>query len=122
VVDSGVSYTLVPVADLKSILEELHGLGVNCQEPGDKDSLVSTQKCQVEKFEKLPELRIMLKTDSGSKELIMPPEAYLEKSDSDNTYKLKLISNTQTFGSNTADRYWVVGATFLHYYYTIFDY
>ena len=55
-----------------------------------------------------------------TKDLKLPKEAYMEPRDGG--YKLKLVPNETNFGRDKSSNYWVMGAIFLHNYYSIYDY
>lgn len=59
--------------------------------------------------------------DSGDKILRLPPQSYLKENDNQK-YKLTMVSNPTSFGSKAQERYWVMGAQFFHYYYSIYDF
>lgn len=81
-----------------------------------------TQTCQVSNFENLPSIRLRIFSEEANKhkDLILPKEAYLEQSNG--SYQLKLIMSETNFGLNQNTQYWVMGAVFLHYYYSIYDF
>ena len=67
----------------------------------------------------------------SSKTLKLPKESFLKPIEQniysqinakDKQYKLTLVPYSTDFGSNHNSRYWVLGAAFLHNYYSIYDF
>jgi hypothetical protein len=124
IVDSGVSYALIPTHDFVAILDNLSKIGVKCVEPKDA-SLVTTYSCDIQDYNKLPDL--LMRVSNGieghekTKDLRLPKESYMTPKDGSG-YKLKLVPNETNFGNQKSSNYWVMGAIFLHNYYSIYDY
>lgn len=81
ILDTGVSYTLVPLEDFQFLVNLLNRFGVQCKEMDSENqgSLVTTRKCNVDDYNRLPDLRMKVKGADGKehKDLMIPKEAYL---------------------------------------------
>ena len=125
IVDSGVSYALIPTHDFVTILDNFSKIGVKCVEPKDA-SLVTTYTCQIEDYNKLPDLVMRVSNgiegDVKTSDLKLPKEAYMTPKDDGKDWKLKLVPNDTNFGRDKSSNYWVMGAIFLHNYYSIYDF
>ena len=66
IMDTGVSYALIPSGDFLKIKQGLQdGFGVSCKEPSDGSSLTSVYGCSCASYNQLPDIMINLETDKG---------------------------------------------------------
>lgn len=81
IMDTGVSYALIPSGDFLKIqtgLEE--GFGVSCKNPTDGASLTSVYNCNCASYNQLPDIQINLETKKGqgsTKQFNLPKESYM---------------------------------------------
>ena len=79
VMDTGVSYALIPAGDFLAIQDHLtRDYGVNCTEPASS-SLVSTYKCSCKSYKELPDIQMQLDgmtgpSSSGESSLVQTSE------------------------------------------------
>jgi len=79
IMDTGVSYALIPASDFLAIQEHLtHDYGVRCTEPASS-SLVSTYKCSCKSYKALPDIQMQLDgaarpSSSGESSLVQTSE------------------------------------------------
>lgn len=101
IMDTGVSYAIIPVDDFLLIKEYLKSnFSVSCKEP-EKSSLTSTHTCTCPDHDILPDIQISLQQSEGStsekKTFTLPKESYMEKvGQGCNT--LRLTPSTERFG------------------------
>ena len=126
ILDTGVSYSLIPTNDFLQITKGLEdGFGVNCKEPSGSSSLTSVYSCSCEDFGRLPNIKIGLSTDEKrdkDKWFSLPKESYMERDDKGGCSKLLLTPSAEKFGLGDPSEYWVLGDIFLQNYYSIYDY
>lgn len=122
ILDTGVSYAIIPQQDFDKVKTSLADYGVKCNEP-ESSSLVSTQKCQCPDYNSLPEIQMtLMDKDSGNmKAFSLPKESYMEKQ-GNGCNTLRLTPSTEHFGRSESSNYWVLGAIFLQNYYSIYDF
>ena len=123
IIDTGVSYAIIPTKDFLAIEEGLKKYGVNCKEPANS-SLTSTYTCKCDKYDELPDITINIKDspkeDAKSKRFTLPKESYMELKDGGcNT--MRLTPSSETWGLSSQG-YWVMGDIFLQNYYSIYDF
>jgi hypothetical protein len=123
IMDTGVSYAIIPSNDFDKVKNSLADYGVKCSEPKDS-SLVSTQKCQCSDYSSLPDIQMTLmdKDTNNMKAFSLPKESYMEKAGGNGCNTLRLTSSTEHFGRGESANYWVLGAIFLQNYYSIYDF
>lgn len=123
IMDTGVSYALLPVHDFKVITSKLAEYGVECTRPKNA-TLVSTHTCTCPNFSALPDIQMNLvdtsprvansKTASKPNEsyvpFILPKESYMASSNG-RCKSLRLTPATENFGGQ--HRAWVMGGIFL---------
>lgn len=124
IMDTGVSYSIIPVDDFILIQEFLKSnFSVSCKEP-EKSSLTSTYTCTCPDHSILPDIQISLQQSLGEssekRTFTLPRESYMEKvGQGCNT--LRLTPSNEKFGAKDNSNYWVLGDIFLHNYYSIYD-
>lgn len=125
IIDSGVSYSLIPALDFMHLRTELTSYGVNCENQKG-DELVTAYHCTFNDYAKLPDIQLTVESDphdpkSVKKPFNLPKESYMEQT-SPGVGKMKILPNDINFGSSSSSAYWVMGAIFLHNYYSIYDF
>ena len=83
-------------------------------------------ECSVEQYDALPDIQFpIIKNDSGESATIrMPKHAYMKFATDGEQTGCMLMINAWEFaglGGKEGEEYWVLGAQFLHHYYTIYD-
>lgn len=126
ILDTGMSYALVPQKDFEKLLTEMSNFGVSCVQPKDQD-LVSTHTCTCKDYNALPDIQFDFSSTPGqnegpSKALKLPKESYMEKVGGNGCGSFRLTPNTISFGNQQQSSYWVLGAIFLQNYYSIYDF
>jgi len=66
IMDTGVSYAILPTNDFIQIKDALKSYGVDCKDPGG-DSLTSTHECTCKDHDGLPDIQIQLMQSMGEK-------------------------------------------------------
>ena len=67
IIDTGVSYALIPSRDFETITEGLKTYGVTCKPPsGAGQAMVAVADCECANFETLPSISIGLAAQDGS--------------------------------------------------------
>ena len=66
IMDTGVSYAILPTSDFLLIKEQLKSYGVECKDPGS-DTLTSTHDCTCGSHDNLPDIQIQLLQSMGDK-------------------------------------------------------
>ena len=114
--DTGLSYALVPKEDLKAVAKGLMGYSLNCNEPDftGKLGLYRCTSCSNGNYKSLAPIQLLI----DNKFYEMPVESYLKRID-DDTCELLLHPYETSYGS---DSKWVMGISFLQHYYSIFDF
>lgn len=114
--DTGVSYSLVPQADLESISKSLMGYNVKCEPPSLQETLRLYQ-CSCDNIESLAPLQLFI----GKNFFELPVSHYIQKipDAEERNCKLLLHPYDTSFGS---DNKWVLGVQFLQQFYSIFDF
>lgn len=115
--DTGLTYALVPSDDVESISKSLMGYSITCKPPGftGKLGLYVCDGCGDSSYKSLPPLELFI----GGKYFEMPVSSYIKKDDTSGECKLLLHPYDTSVGS---DSKWVLGAEFLQNYYSIYDF
>ena len=123
IMDTGLSYAIIPTKDFDKVKSQLSEYGVKCSEP-QSSSLASTQKCECPDYNSLPSIQMTFKDrDSGNtKDFSLPKESYMEKEGGNGCRTLRLTPSSEHFGRSDSASYWVLGAIFLQNYYSIYDF
>lgn len=84
-------------------------------------------ECSVEQYDALPPISFnIMKDEAGEKGMIhMPKQAYMKfATDGEQTGCLLMINPWEFagLGGKEGEEYWVLGAQFLHHYYTVYDF
>ena len=134
ILDNGMSYAMAPQKDFVQMLKTLNDTyGVVCESTAPSWTCVIPDE---KHYLALPELKFkMVKNQEGeTKEFVMPRHSYLKimpnKSATNPKTGKKLIVGKLLFspwefqglGGNAGEEYWVLGAQFLHNYYTMYDF
>ena len=111
--------------DFMHLRTDLNNFGVNCENQKG-DELVTTYKCTFSDYNKLPDIQLTVESDphdpkSTKKGFILPKESYMEET-SPGVGKMKILPSDINFGKESSSAYWVMGAIFLHNYYSIYDF
>ena len=127
ILDSGLSYALIPTSDFKTLTETLEKkYGVACAKKAAKDknsAQIDASDCTCKDVASLPSLSINLrasKDDQTGKAFTMPRETYI-KDAGNGKCQLLLNPNEMQIGARYGENYWVMGDQFMQAYYTIFD-
>ena len=106
--DTGLSYALVPQADVTAVAKALMGYNIKCDPPGYTGHLELYKcQCQSESMKSLPPLQLFI----GGQYFDMPVSNYIKIEDEENDIcKLLLHPYDTSFGS---DSKWVLGVQFL---------
>lgn len=118
--DTGLTYALVPVDDVKAVSKALAGYSLTCQEPQftGKLGLYQCSQCHDGNFKSLAPIQLSI----GGKYFEMPVDSYIKRMEGeDNEDKCQLLLHPYetSYGS---DSKWVLGAQFLQKYYSIYDF
>jgi hypothetical protein len=126
ILDSGVSYALIPTEDFNK-LSELLGkqYGVSCQkgERQESGSQVASSDCKCKDYSSLPALKMSIfanKEDKTGKAFSMPRETYM-KDLGNGGCKLMLNPSDMQIGAHYGETQWVMGDQFMQAFYTIYD-
>lgn len=114
--DTGLSYALVPKTDLAAVAKGLMGYSLNCEEPQftGKLGLYRCSSCSNGNYNSLAPIQLLIE----NKFYEMPVSSYLKRIDEE-TCELLLHPYDSSYGS---DSKWVMGVSFLQPYYSIYDY
>lgn len=80
IMDTGVSYAILPANDFTAIIDRLGSVGVSCVEPKDSSN-VSTHTCNCPNYSSLPDINIMISEDhthKNTRPFTLPKESYME--------------------------------------------
>lgn len=126
IMDTGVSYAILPTDDYSALTKQLNDYGVKCESPEGAHQSTSIAKCTCQSFNSLPTIQIFLNTDSrnrdsGGKWLDLPPSSYMSM-DGAGCGQLRLTPSNEKFGKGNPSDYWIMGDIFLQNYYSIYDY
>ena len=100
--DTGLTYALVPSLDVTSVAKALLGYSIDCKPPTFTGSLgLYTCECSTGSYQSLTPLQLFI----GGQYFDMPVESYIEKTD--DGCKLLLHPYDTAYGS---DSKWVLGA------------
>lgn len=114
--DTGLTYALVPSKDVDSVAKSLRGYSIECTPPTFTGKLGLYQcTCSSGSFNSLKPLQLFI----GGQYFDMPVSSYIQRTDDDDHCKLLLHPYDTSYGS---DSKWVLGAQFLQNYYSIYDY
>ena len=112
--DSGLSYSMVPVEDIAQIEKSLADQGIPCEENHTGDNLELYQcECSDEKIKALKPFTFK----AGEKTVELAVTSFLKKKD-DNKCILLMYPSDQSL---TVEYKWVVGDLFMQNFYSIFD-
>lgn len=127
ILDSGVSYALIPTEDFNKLSDVLSkNYGVSCKKgerQEESNSQVASSDCTCKDYSSLPALKMTLfanKEDKNGKEFSMPREVYM-KDKGNNNCKLMLNPSDMQIGAHIGETQWVMGDQFMQAFYTIFD-
>lgn len=126
IIDTGVSYAILPTADYQVITKSLGDVGVKCTDPQGEHSSTAIASCECPSFANLPSIQLFLNFDSrnrdnGGKWFDLPPSQYMEQNGA-GCGKLRLTPSNEKFGKGDPSEYWIMGDIFLQHYYSIYDY
>ena len=115
--DTGLTYALVPKDDVAAVAKSLMGYSIQCQEPQNTGHLGLYQcECSQGSYNSLQPLQLFI----GGQYFDMSVSSYIQKMpDDDSKCKLLLHPYDSSYGS---DSKWVLGAQFLQNYYSIYDF
>jgi hypothetical protein len=125
ILDSGVSYALIPTEDFNKLSEVLSKqYGVTCQkgERQESGSQVASSDCKCKDYSALPALKMTIlanKEDKVGKAFSMPRETYMK--DLGTSCKLMLNPSDMQIGAHYGETQWVMGDQFMQAFYTIYD-
>ena len=123
IVDTGMSYSLIPDTDFQEILNFLkQQQGIECT-PGLLETSLYNCESSNYLYNSLPDLKLTLSTGKDTSETItFTKEAYMKKQLFGSNTLLLLPSNSyQPIGAQEGDEFWIIGVKFLQQYYTVFD-
>ena len=126
ILDSGVSYALIPTEDFNKLSQLLtKNYGVTCKsgERQESGSQVSSSDCTCKDYNSLPALNMTIfanKEDKSGKAFSMPRETYM-KDKGNGSCKLMLNPSDMQIGAHYGETQWVMGDQFMQAFYTIFD-
>ena len=121
ILDTGVSYSLVPKDDYPILMDWLTKQGVSCGSQEVKGSLVHTQKCLAPSS--IPPLRFQIKNEDFRLSTIeLSSSAFLSPKTNSSEVELQFVESNQRFGASESIRYWVMGVNFLREFYSIYDF
>lgn len=114
--DTGLSYALVPTADVAAVAKGLMGYSLKCEAPSftGQLGLYRCSACSNGNYNSLAPIQLLI----NNKFYEMPVESYIKRLDEDNC-ELLLHPYETSYGS---DSKWVMGVSFLQNYYSIYDY
>jgi len=114
--DTGLSYALVPTADVAAVAKGLMGYSLQCQAPQftGQLGLYQCSSCGDGNYKSLTPIQLMI----DNKFYELPVESYIKRLDDDRC-ELLLHPYETSYGG---DSKWVMGVQFLQNYYSIFDY
>lgn len=126
IIDTGVSYAIMPTADYQALTRALGDFGVKCAAPEGEHSSTAVSTCTCASFSQLPSIQLFLNfnernRDNGGKWFDLPPSSYMEEVGS-GCGKLRLTPSNEKFGNGNPSDYWIMGDIFLQNYYSIYDY
>ena len=106
--DTGLTYALVPTTDVESVAKALMGYSLQCQAPGRTGALglYKCSGCTEGNFSSLKPIELFI----GGKYFDLPVSSYIGKPDENDKCNLLLHPYDTSFGG---DSKWVVGAEFL---------
>ena len=115
--DTGLTYALVPKKDVTSIAKALAGYNIKCRKSTFTGSLELYKcDCDAGSYSSLKPIQLLI----GGQYFDMPVESYVERKQTDTEQcKLLLHPYDDSYGS---DSKWVLGAQFLQNYYSIYDF
>lgn len=115
-IDSGLSYSMVPQEDINSIENALAQQGVKCEEDHNGGLDLYECGCPDEQYANLKPLE----TQVSGKTVSLPVGAYLKKK-TDAPGKCTLLMHPFDVSTGVESK-WVMGDQFMQNFYSIFDY
>lgn len=112
--DSGLSYNMVPQEDITLIEDALKDQGIACKEQHGGDLDLYECECSQESYDKLKPLE----TKIGDKTVALPVRSFLKRKDNGACTLLMYPNDV----SQSVEFKWVMGDLFMQNYYSIFDY
>ena len=127
ILDSGLSYALIPSQDFKALTQMLKtSYNVDCAGETKKDQFsaqVASTSCTCKDYNSLPSLKMQILAtadDKAGKQFSMPHETYM-KNKGEGKCELLLNPNDMQIGARYGEDYWVMGDQFMQQFYTIYD-
>lgn len=126
ILDSGLSYALIPSQDFQVLTNTLSQLGVTCAATTKaKDGAqANASDCTCKDYNALPSLQFKVFADSKDlgkgKPITLPREVYM-KNKGNGKCNLLLNPNDMQIGARYGENYWIMGDQFMQAYYTIYD-
>jgi len=127
ILDSGLSYALIPSEDFKALTTLLNkSYGVTCAASAEaqKDKAqVNASSCSCKDYSALPALKFSIFAtgqDKTGKQFSLPRETYM-KDEGAGKCQLLLNPNDMQIGARYGENYWIMGDQFMQAYYTIYD-
>jgi hypothetical protein len=127
ILDSGLSYALIPSEDFKALTTLLSkSYGVTCAASAEakKDKAqVNASSCTCKDYTALPALKFSIFAtgeDKTGKQFSLPRETYM-KDEGAGKCQLLLNPNDMQIGARYGENYWIMGDQFMQAYYTIYD-
>lgn len=127
ILDSGLSYALIPSEDFKALttlLSKSYGVTCAASAEAQKDKAqVNASSCTCKDYSTLPALKFSIFAtgqDTTGKQFSLPKETYM-KDEGAGKCQLLLNPNDMQIGARYGENYWIMGDQFMQAYYTIYD-